>query len=54
MKLLRCNTLQYVAIHAIHCNLIKLLRETSECYIKIIQDMYDGATKTVRSAAELT
>ena len=28
--------------------------EISECYIKIIKDMYDGATKTVRSAAELT
>ena len=30
------------------------LAETSECYIKIIQDMYDGVTKTVRSAAGLT
>ena len=30
------------------------LAETSEYYIKIIQDMYDGATTTVRSAAELT
>ena len=30
------------------------LAETSECYIKIIQDMYDGATTTVRSAARLT
>ena len=30
------------------------LAETSECYIKIIQDMYDGATTTVRSAAGLT
>ena len=30
------------------------LAETSECYIKIIKDMYDGATKTVRSAAGLT
>ena len=30
------------------------LAETSECYIKIIKDMYDGATATVRSAAGLT
>ena len=30
------------------------LAETSECYITIIKDMYDGATTTVRSAAELT
>ena len=30
------------------------LAETSECYMKIIQDMYDGATTTVRSAAGLT
>ena len=30
------------------------LTETSECYIKIIQDMYDRATTTVRSAAGLT
>ena len=30
------------------------LAEISECYIKIIQDMYDGATTTVRSAAGLT
>ena len=30
------------------------LAKTSECYIKIIKDMYDGATTTVRSAAELT
>ena len=30
------------------------LAETSECYIKNIQDMYDGATITVRSAAGLT
>ena len=30
------------------------LAETSECYIRIIQDMYNGATTTVRSAAELT
>ena len=30
------------------------LAETSEGYIKIIKDMYDGATTTVRSAAELT
>ena len=30
------------------------LAETSECYIKIIQNMYDGATTTVRSAAGLT
>ena len=30
------------------------LAETSECYIKIIKNMYDGATTTVRSAAALT
>ena len=30
------------------------LAETSECYIRIIKDMYDGATTTVRSAARLT
>ena len=30
------------------------LAETSECYIKIIQNMYEGATTTVRSAARLT
>ena len=30
------------------------LAETSECYIKIIKDIYDGATTTVRSAAGLT
>ena len=30
------------------------LAETSECYIKIIQDMFDRATTTVRSAAGLT
>ena len=30
------------------------LAETSECYKKIIKDMYDGATTTVRSAAWLT
>ena len=30
------------------------LAETSECYIKIIQDMYDRATTTVRSATGLT
>ena len=30
------------------------LAETSECYIKIIKDMYDKATTTVRSAAGLT
>ena len=30
------------------------LAETSECYIRIIQDMYDEATTTVRSAAGLT
>ena len=29
------------------------LAETSECYITIIKDMYDGATTTVRSAAGL-
>ena len=28
-----------------------LLAETSECYIKINKDMYDGATTTMRSAA---
>ena len=27
------------------------LAETSECYITIIKDMYEGATTTVRSAA---
>ena len=30
------------------------LAETSECYKKIIQDIYDGTTKTVKSAAGLT
>ena len=30
------------------------LAETSECYIKIIQNMYNGATTIVRSAAGLT
>ena len=30
------------------------LAETSECFIRIIKDMYDGATTTVRSAAGLT
>ena len=30
------------------------LAETSKCYIKIIQDMYDEVTTTVRSAASLT
>ena len=30
------------------------LAETSECYITIIKEMYDGATTTVRSAAGLT
>ena len=30
------------------------LAKTSECCIKIMQDMYDGATTTVRSAAGLT
>ena len=29
------------------------LAETSKCYIRIIEDMYDGATTTVRSAAGL-
>ena len=31
-----------------------LLVKTSECYIKIIKDVYDGATTTVRRAAGLT
>ena len=53
---------------AVHCAFINLekaydrapreeclpLAETSKCYIKIIQDMYDGETTTVRSAAGLT
>ena len=30
------------------------LAETSKCYIRIIEDMYDEATTTVRSAAGLT
>ena len=30
------------------------LAEASECYIKIIKDIYDGAATTVRSAAGLT
>ena len=30
------------------------LAETSEYYIRIIRNMYDGATTTVRIAAELT
>ena len=30
------------------------LAETSECYKKIIKDMYDGATTTERSAVGLT
>ena len=30
------------------------LAETSECYIRIIKDIYDGATTTVRSAVGLT
>ena len=30
------------------------LAKTKECYIRIIKDMYDGVTTTVRSAAELT
>ena len=53
---------------AVHCAFIDLEKaydrapreeclrfaETSECYIRIIKDMYDGATTTVRSAAGLT
>ena len=30
------------------------LDEKSECYIRIIKDMYDGAATTARSTAELT
>ena len=30
------------------------LAETSKCCIRIIKDMYDGATTTVRSVAGLT
>ena len=30
------------------------LAETSECFVKIIEDMYDGVTTTVRSAAGLS
>ena len=30
------------------------LAETSECYVRIIKNMYDRATTTLRSAAELT
>ena len=30
------------------------LAETSECYIRIIKDIYNGAITTVRSAAGLT
>ena len=30
------------------------LAETSECYIRIIKNKYDGATTTVKSAAGLT
>ena len=30
------------------------LAQTSECYVRIIKDMYDGATTTVRSAAGFT
>ena len=30
------------------------LSETSECYIRIIKDIYDGATTTVKRAAGLT
>ena len=30
------------------------LAETSECYIRIIKDMYDGATTTMRSTTGLT
>ena len=53
---------------AVHCAFIDLEKaydrslreeclrfaETSECYIRIIKDMYDGATTTVRSVAGLT
>ena len=37
-----------------NCDKCLWLAETSECYIRIIQDMYDRATTTVRSAARLT
>ena len=30
------------------------LAEKSKCYVRIIKDIYDGATTTVRSAAGLT
>ena len=30
------------------------LAETSECYVRVIKDMYDGATTTVRCAARPT
>ena len=30
------------------------LAETSECYVRVIKDMYDGATTTVRCVAGLT
>ena len=33
---------------------MQILAETSECYIRIIKDMHDRATTTVRSAAGLT
>ena len=29
------------------------LAETSECYVRVIKDMYEGATTTVRCAAGL-
>ena len=30
------------------------LAETTECFVRVIKDMYDGATKTVRCTAALT